>query len=83
MKKDVDEERVPNVIDYSWDSPQRFDEICRQFGEGMGLYKSLAKGMKSNWRKDLETLESRRCWATLSNVQSGIPLLLSVIHVPL
>ncbi|CAB4030856.1 Xenotropic and polytropic retrovirus receptor 1-like, partial [Paramuricea clavata] len=37
--------------------------------------KCLAKGMRSNWTTDLdiETLESRRSWATLSEVQSVIP----------
>ena len=34
-----------------------------------------AKGMRSNWTTelDIETLESRRSWATLSEVQSVIP----------
>ncbi|CAB4001310.1 partial [Paramuricea clavata] len=37
--------------------------------------KCLAKDMKSNWTTelDIETLESRRSWATLSEVQSVIP----------
>ena len=37
--------------------------------------KYLAKDMRSNWTTDLdiETLESRRSWATLSEVQSVIP----------
>ena len=37
--------------------------------------KCLAKDMRANWTTDLdiETLESRRSWATLSEVQSVIP----------
>ncbi|CAB3987981.1 partial [Paramuricea clavata] len=37
--------------------------------------KCLAKDMRSNWTTelDVETLESRRSWATLSEVQSVIP----------
>ncbi len=37
--------------------------------------KCLAKDMRSNWTTelDIETLESRRSWATLSEVQSVIP----------
>ena len=37
--------------------------------------KYLAKDMRSNWTSelDIETLESRRSWATLSEVQSVIP----------
>ena len=37
--------------------------------------KCLAKDMRSNWitKLDIETLESRRSWATLSEVQSVIP----------
>ena len=37
--------------------------------------KYLAKDMRSNWTSelDIETIESRRSWATLSEVQSVIP----------
>ena len=37
--------------------------------------KFLGRDMRSNWRTelDIETLESRRCWASLSEVQSVRP----------
>ena len=39
------------------------------------VQKCLAKDMRANWttKLDIETLESRRSWATLSEVQSVIP----------